>query len=86
MNSLLLRKMAITFVVAFAAVFLPAALGIIDAVEARDWASIEALSWSAFIAAIAAGLRALVALLFAFVPTDGADGVNLAGKYAPPAE
>lgn len=83
-SSVFLRKLAITFFVAFAAALLSAAPDAIGLFEIQDWDGLGELGSAALIAAIAAGFRALVALLTAFVPTDAESGVNVAGKYAPP--
>lgn len=79
---LLARKIAIAFAVAFGAALLTAAPDAIGLFEIQDWDGLAELGSAAVIGALAAGFRALVALLTAFVPTDAQNGVNLAGKYA----
>lgn len=82
MDSVFLRKVAIAFVVAFGAALLSAAPDAIGLFEIQDWDGLSELGSAAFIGAAAAGFRALVALLTAFVPTDSDTGLNLAGRYA----
>lgn len=78
---LLARKIAIAFGVGAGAVIVVQAPGLLDALTGQDWAEFKVLGWTLLIGALAGGLRALVALLFAFVPGDAADGVNLLGKF-----
>lgn len=83
-SSVLLRKFAIAFAVAFAAALLSAAPDAIGLFEIQDWDGLGELGSATLIGAAAVGFRAAVAFLTAFVPTDAAHGVNLAGKFAPP--
>jgi hypothetical protein len=80
---LLAKKLAITFVVTFAAVFLAGAPGLIDAFEGADYSSLEAGAVALALAALAASFRAIVALTTAFVPSDAETGFNLLGEYKP---
>lgn len=82
--SLLLRKVVVAFAVGFASVLVVGAPALIDAFEKQDWSNVKLAGWALVIGAIAGGLRALVALLFAFLPTDAENGVNLLGKYKSP--
>lgn len=79
---LVVRKLALTFVVSFAAIFLTGILGILDSIT--DVGSIttqkDALV-SLVLAAIIAGVRAVVMYLTAFVPGDAQHGANLVGAY-----
>lgn len=83
---LVLRKIGLAFVVGFAAVFLPGLIGIIDGLEGAvagevDWTLQLNLLASLVLGAAAAGIRALLMYLTAFVPSDAQQGVNLLGAY-----
>lgn len=84
-SGVFLRKLAIAFAVAFGAALLSAAPDAIGLFEIQDWDGLSELGSAAVIGAAAAGFRALVALLTAFVPSDGQEGANLVGKFKPDA-
>lgn len=78
---LLGRKVAIAFGIGAGAIITVKAGPLIDDIEHLDWpAAADAASVLAG-ATVAGGLRALVALLTAWVPTDADTGKNLLGKY-----
>jgi hypothetical protein len=79
---LLLRKVAIAAGIGAATAIVLKAGPAIDAIEAGDLPSAGDAALVLLYAAVAGVLRALVGLLFAFVPTDALHGVNLAGKWA----
>ena len=63
MNALLLRKMLVAFAVAFGGVFIPAVLNILDDVHNGINNNWDTAFWISLVAgAVAAGLRALLAL------------------------
>ena len=72
MNTFLLRKMLVAFVVSFAAVFIPAVLNVLDQIHAGtapNWSSSFWLSLAA--GAVGAGVRAILALSpINLVPSD----------------
>lgn len=78
---LLGRKVAIAFGIGAGTVFVIKAGPVIDGIEHQDWPAAADAAYILAAGAIAGGLRALVALLTAFVPTDGQTGANLLGKY-----
>jgi len=78
---LLARKVAIAFGIGAGLVIILKAGPVIDALEAGDWPAVKDGGYVLLAGAIAGGLRALVALLTAFVPTDALSGVNLLGKW-----
>jgi hypothetical protein len=78
---LLVRKAAIAFAVGAGIFFLAAAPSLVDAFQKEDWTDLGALGRAALFGAVAAGARALISYLTAFVPSDAEHGVNLIGKY-----
>jgi hypothetical protein len=80
--NLLLRKIAIAFAVGFGGYFVVAAPDLIGLFELQDWNGLKTAGWAVVIGGAAAGLRALLALLTAFVPSDAENGVNLVGKFS----
>ena len=78
---LLGRKIAIAFAVGAGAAIIVKAGPAIDAREAQDWPEAGDAGIVLLTGAVAGGLRGLVALTTAFVPTDALDGVNLLGKW-----
>lgn len=80
--SLFIRKILITFAIASVSFFVGVAPSLIDAFEKQDWSNLKTLAWSAVFGVAAAGGRAVISLLTAWVPTDADVGVNLTGKYA----
>lgn len=81
--SLFIRKALVAFGVAALAVFVTASPSLIDLFESQDWGNLKTAAWSLVMGAIAAGFRALVSLLTAFVPSDADHGVSLVGKFKP---
>lgn len=80
---LLGRKVAIAFGIGAATIITVKAGPVIDGIEHQDWPSAADAATVLGAGAIAGGLRALVALLTAWVPTDADVGKNLLGKYKP---
>jgi hypothetical protein len=78
---LLARKVLIAFGVGVGAAVVVKAGPVIDGIEAQDWPSASGAAVVLATGALAGGLRALVALLTAFVPTDALNGANLLGKW-----
>lgn len=77
----MLRKLLVAALVGGLSVLVVAALPFIDAVEKQDWASAKTLAVALVFAVVAGVMRAVVAYLTAFVPSDADQGLNLLGKY-----
>ena len=80
-SAMFIRKLLIAFAVGAGAYFIGVAPDIIDLFEANDWDGLESVGKAALFGTAAAGARALISLLTAFVPSDSRVGVNLLGKY-----
>lgn len=80
-TKLLGRKVAIAFGVGAGAVVVKKAAPVLDGVDELDWPTVAQAGQVLLFGAIAGGLRAVVSLLTAWVPSDGENGVNLVGKY-----
>lgn len=80
-GALFIRKLLIAFAVGAGAYLLGVLPDIVDAFEANDWDGFESLGKAALYGTAAAGVRAVIALLTAFVPSDSQVGVNILGKY-----
>lgn len=78
---LLGRKIAIAFAVGAGAAVIVKAGPAIDAIEAQDWPEAGDAGLVLLTGAVAGGLRGLVALTTAFVPTDALSGFNVLGKW-----
>jgi hypothetical protein len=78
---LLGRKIAIAFGIGAGLAIVTKAGPAIDGIENQDWPAAAEAGRVLVFGTIAGGLRALVAFLTAFVPTDGDTGANLLGKY-----
>ena len=78
---LLARKVGIAFGIGVGLAVVTKAGPAIDGIESQDWPAAADAGRVLVFGALAGGLRALVALLTAFVPTDGDTGKNLLGKY-----
>jgi len=78
---LLARKVAIAFGVGVGAAVVIKAPAAIDALETQNVPELVDAGKVLLYGAAAGGLRALVALLTAFVPTDSQVGANLIGKF-----
>lgn len=78
---LLARKVAIAFGIGAGLAVVTKAGPAIDGIENQDWPAAYDAGRVLVFGATAGGLRALVALLTAFVPTDRDTGANLLGKY-----
>lgn len=77
----MLRKLLVAGFVGGLSVLVVAALPFINAVENQDWASAKTLGVALVFAVVAGVMRAVVAYLTAFVPSDADQGLNLVGKY-----
>lgn len=85
---LVLRKLALTFVVAFSGVFLAGLLPILDTLGDNAEGTINMSTTldalvALFVSAVIVALRAIVMYLTAFVPGDAQHGVSLIGAYKP---
>lgn len=81
-RSVALRTVAVTFVVAFASVFLTGITGILDALTSGAALSTQQSALvSLVVAALASGVRAVIMYLTAFTPADAEHGRNLVGRY-----
>jgi len=78
---ILCRKVGIAFGVGAGAVITVKSGPVIDDIENLDWPAAADAAYVLAGATVAGGLRALVALLTAWVPTDADTGKNLLGKY-----
>ena len=81
-NKLLLKKAAITGVIAFLAVFIPAVLTVLDEIEGGAAHDFSTGFWFSLLAgAIAAALRAILALSpLNLVPTDALNSIGGSSK------
>lgn len=78
---LLLRKIAIAFGIGAGLAIVTKASPAIDAIEAQDFPEAYDAGRVLLFGSIAGGLRGLVALLTAFVPSDAQTGANLLGRF-----
>lgn len=81
MDALFLRKLLVAFAVGAGAYFLGVAPDVVDLFESNDWEGLESVGKAALFGTAAAGFRAVIALLTAFVPSDAQYGANILGKY-----
>ncbi len=72
MNSLLVKKMLVAFIVAFGGVFIPAVLKVLDDINSGVGSSWERSFWLSLVAGgVAAGVRAVLAISpLNLVPSD----------------
>ena len=78
---LLGRKIAVAFGVGAGAALVVKAGPAIDALEEQNWPELADAAWIVATGVVAGGLRGLVALTTAFLPTDALHGANVAGKW-----
>lgn len=78
---LLARKIGIAFGIGAGLAIVTKAGPAIDGIENQDWPAAYDAGRVLLFGTFAGGLRALVALLTAFVPTDSDVGVSLVGRY-----
>jgi hypothetical protein len=81
--ALLARKVAIAFAIGAGLAIVTRAGPAIDALEAQDFPEAYDAARVVAFGAVAGGLRGLISLVSAFVPSDADVGVNLLGAFKP---